>query len=44
MCWHCDMAGQLEARARAEPDEAEADALLLMAMEQYERCECGQDS
>lgn len=40
MCWHCDMAGQLEARAAAEPDEAEAGALLLMAMEQYERCEC----
>lgn len=40
MCWHCDMAGQLEARAAVEPDEAEADALLLMAFEQYERCEC----
>ena len=40
MCWHCDMAGRLEDRAATEPDEAEADALLLMAMEQYERCEC----
>jgi hypothetical protein len=34
------MAGQLEERAVEEEDEAEADALLLLAMEQYERCEC----
>lgn len=40
MCWHCDMAGKLEDRAAVTADEAEADALLLMAMEQYERCEC----
>lgn len=42
MCWHCAMAGKLEARAAVTEDEAEAeaDALLLMAMEQYERCEC----
>ena len=39
-CWHCDMAGQLENRAARTEDEAEADALLLMAREQYERCEC----
>lgn len=40
MCWHCDMAGKLEDRAAVTTDEAEADALLLMAIEQYERCEC----
>ena len=44
MCWHCDLAGQLEDRAAVTPGEAESDALLLMAMEQYERCECDQDS
>lgn len=42
MCWHCGTAGRLEAMAAAEPDEAEADALLLMAREQYERCDCGE--
>ena len=40
MCWHCEMARRLEDRAARTADEAEADALLLMAMEQYERCEC----
>lgn len=40
MCWHCGLAGQLEDRAAEEPDEAEADALLLLAREQYDRCEC----
>ena len=40
VCWHCDMAGKLEAMAAAEEDETEADALILMALEQYERCEC----
>jgi len=39
-CWHCEMAGRLERKAAREEDEAEADALILMAMEQYERCEC----
>jgi hypothetical protein len=39
-CWHCDMAGKLERQAARTGDEAEADALILMAMEQYERCEC----
>lgn len=34
------MARQLEDRAAETADETEADALLLMAMEQYERCEC----
>lgn len=40
VCWHCDMAGQLEDRAAVTDDEIEADALLVMAMEQYERCDC----
>jgi hypothetical protein len=40
VCWHCDMAVKLEDKAVAEEDEAESDALLLMAREQYERCEC----
>lgn len=44
MCWHCDIAGQLEDRAAAADDEIEADALLVMAMEQYERCVCEQGS
>lgn len=40
MCWHCDMAGRLENQAAVAENEAEADALLLMAREQYERCDC----
>ena len=39
-CWHCGIAAKLEKKAAAEEDEAESDALMLMAMEQYERCEC----
>jgi len=39
-CWHCEMAAQLEEKAMAEEDETEADALTVLAMEQYERCEC----
>jgi hypothetical protein len=40
MCWHCDLGDQLTAMAEQEPDETESDALLCMAAEQYERCEC----
>jgi hypothetical protein len=34
------MARKLEIRAERTADEAESDALILLAMEQYERCEC----
>jgi hypothetical protein len=34
MCWHCELADRLSARAETEPIEAERDALLCMALEQ----------
>jgi hypothetical protein len=39
MCWHCELADRLTARADAEPNEAERDALVCMALEQSSRCD-----
>jgi hypothetical protein len=38
-CWHCEIADRLTARAEVEQDQAEQDALLVLAMEQDERCD-----
>ena len=39
MCWHCELADRLTARADAEQVEAERNALLCLALEQSSRCD-----